>query len=450
MTTPRYSSVLALACALSVCFLWIEPVRAMGPNPPPGPASVRNVILMIGDGMGPEQVAIARLFAPGGELAMDRLDSNPNFMTTDDVTGGITDSAAAATAMATGVKTFDGAISVDVDRNPLETVLERAESHGKTSGVMTTVMMACATPGAFSAHTESRSNQTEISLQQASAGIEVLMGGGRHTYLPGGCCGTGGPNLIDELVDDGYEFVTDAEELADATAPNGTLLGFFGGTTITYALDRQHDMGNNDPTLAEMTAKAIEVLNRDSDGFFLMVEGGAIDWVSHNKDAAGTVGETLAFDQAVQVALDFANANGETLLVVTADHETGGLTLGNQMNLAFLGGITATTDFIWGLVKSEMMDAEEAMEAFAGIGDTWPALTNQEKNAIDSFGEMGISDVLSARVGVSWNGIGMDEGDHTLTMVPVFAVGPGSELFDASGFDNTDVGRLLFDAVSGN
>jgi alkaline phosphatase len=99
-----------------------------------------------------------------------------------------------------------------------------------------------------------------------------------------------------------------------------------------------------------LTAKAIEVLNRNSDGFFLMVEGGAIDWVSHNKDAAGTLGETIAFDATVQVALDFANANGETLLVVTADHETGGLSLDDlsPLNLAFLGGITATTDFIWG------------------------------------------------------------------------------------------------------
>jgi alkaline phosphatase len=453
MTTPRYSSVLVLACALSVCFVYAEPVRAMGPKPPPeppGPAPVRNVILMIGDGMGPEQVQIARLFAPGGELAMDRLDGNPNLMTTHDVDGNITDSAAAATTLATGVKTYNGAVGVDVDMNPLESVLERAEAHGKTSGVLTSVQIACATPGAFSAHTESRSNQTEISLQQVDAGIEVLLGGGRHTYLPGGCCGTGDRNLIEELIDDGYEYVTDAEELADATAPNGTLLGFFGGIAMTYHLDQQLDAGYSDPTLAEMTAKAIEVLNRDPDGFFLMVEGGAIDWTSHNRDAAGTMGETTAFDQAVQVALDFADADGETLLVVTADHETGGLTLGKRMDLAFLGGISATTDFIWGVVDTEMMTAAQALEAYAGIGDEWPRLTRKEKRAIDSFGEMGISDVLSARIGVSWNGTAPDEGDHTLTEVPVFAGGPGSELFDAPNFDNTDVGQLLLEAVSGN
>ena len=102
------------------------------------------------------------------------------------------------------------------------------------------------------------------------------------------------------------------------------------------------------------------------------------------------------------------------------------------------------------LMIGDGMGPEQAMLAYAGIGGAWPALTNPEKNAIDSFGEMGISDVLSARIGVSWNGIGMAEGDHTLTKVPVFAGGPGSELFDAPNFDNTDVGRLLFDAVSGN
>jgi alkaline phosphatase len=453
MTTLRYSSVLTLTCALSACFLWVQPTRAMGPKPPPeppGPASVRNVILMIGDGMGAEQVELARLFAPGGELAMDRLDRNPNFMTTDDVDGNITDSAAAATAMATGEKTFDGAIAVDVDGNPLETVLERAERHGKTSGVLTSVQIACATPGAFSAHTDSRSNQTEISLQQAAAGIEVLLGAGRHTYLPGGCCGTGGPNLIEELIDDGYEYVTNAQELADATAPNGTLLGFFGGIAMPYVLDQPLDPGNNVPSLAEMTAKAIEVLNRDPDGFFLMVEGGAIDWVAHNRDPAGTLGETTAFDEAVQVALDFANADAETLLVVTADHETGGLKLGNQLNLAFVEGVTATTDFIWGAIQREAVTAEQALELYAGIGDIWPKLTNKEKRAIDSFGAGGVSDVLSARAGVSWNGSGLEEGDHTGTKVPVFAGGPGSELFDASGFDNTNIGQLLLDAVSGN
>jgi alkaline phosphatase len=455
MTTPRYSSVLALACALSVCFLWIEPVRAMGPKGPPEPPgqdSIRKVILMIGDGMGPEQVALARLFAPGGELAMDRVDGDPSFITTHSVFGGITDSAAAGTALATGIKTTDGAVGVDAAGNPVENVRERAEAHGKASGILTSVPIACATPASFSAHTASRSNRTDISLQQVAAGIEVLLGAGRETYLPGGCCGTGGRNLIEELIDDGYEFVTDAEELADATAPNGTLLGFFGGVTLTYALDRQQDMGNNDPTLAEMTAKAIEVLNRDPDGFFMMVEGGAIDWLCHNKDAAGCKGETLAFDEAVQVALDFANEDGETLLVVTADHETGGLTLGDDMNLACLGGITATTDYIWQSRKARMMlSPEEAMEAFAS--SCFPPndpLTPDEINMMNSLGEMGISDVLSARIGVSWNGIGMDEGDHTLTKVPVFAVGPGSEKFDGPNFDNTDVGQLLLEAVSGN
>ena len=278
----------------------------------------------------------------------------------------------------------------------------------------------------------------------------MLMGGGRITYLPGGPSGTGGPNLIEDLQDAGYEFVTDAQELADATAPDGTMLGFFGGIAMTYRLDRQLDAGNTEPTLAEMTAKAIEVLNRDSDGFFLMVEGGAIDWLAHKRDAAGTLGETIAFDAAVQVALDFANADGETLLVATADHETGGLTLGNQMNLAFLEGIAATTDHMWGFVSNDMMTAEQALKAFAGIGDAWPALTNQEKNTIESFGARGISDVLSARIGLSWNGSGMKTGVHTDTKVLVFAGGPGSELFDADGFDNTDVGRLLLDAVSGN
>jgi len=206
------------------------------------------------------------------------------------------------------------------------------------------------------------------------------------------------------------------------------------------------------PTFDQLDESDLDLVVAGRRGSIMMVEGGAIDWVSHNKDAAGTAGETLAFDEAVQVALDFANEDGETLLVVTADHETGGLTLGDNMNLACLGGITATTDFIFGTIMHETMDADMAMDQFARSCFLPPndAFDQDDLDLINLLGEMGISDILSERIGVSWNGIGMDEGDHTLTEVPVFAIGPGSELFDAPNFDNTDVGQLLLEAVSGN
>jgi alkaline phosphatase len=249
-----------------------------------------------------------------------------------------------------------------------------------------------------------------------------------------------------------YEEVTNAAELAAAQAPNDRLIGMWGGYSM-YDIDRQNDPGSNVPTLAEMTAKAIEVLSRRGlDGFFLVVEGGGIDWMAHNKDIAGTARDVVAFDDAVAVAYNFASADGDTLVVVTADHETGGLQVGDDPNAAFIAGVTASTEFMWGLINRDGESAEDVLETYAGVTD----LTQAEKDAIAAdHGEMGISDALSARANVTWwlpdgtLSVAPDGGSHTATEVPVYAFGPGSEPFEGS-IDNTDIGNELFGVVSGN
>ena len=388
---------------------------------------------------------------------MDRIDPTPGEMTTDDVFGGITDSAASATAMATGRKTVYGAVSVDATGRPLETVWERAETHGKATGILSSVFLIDATPGVWAAHSMSRYNYSDIATQQALGigtwegrldGVEVLMGAGAAYYKPQGANGTGGLNLIDELIARGYEYVRKASDLERATAPSDRLLGFFGGTTMTYVLDRPLKKGLTEPTLAEMTAKAIDIVGRDPDGFFLVVEGGAIDWTAHKGDVAGTLHEVIAFDEAIEVARRFAMEDGDTLLVVTADHETGGLALGANPNLPFIAGIRATVDRIWAAIEGGAT-IDNAMLSYAGIGRGWPALTAQEREAIRSCGDpLGVADVLNARAGVAWGWSGCEGTHHTSTKVPVFATGPGAEQFDRADLDNTDIGNLLFVAVS--
>jgi alkaline phosphatase len=241
-------------------------------------------------------------------------------------------------------------------------------------------------------------------------------------------------------------------ELLAASATKGKLLGFFGDDNITYALDRPLDESLTEPTLAQMTGKAIEILNRNAVGFFLVVEGGAIDWRSHERDPAGVLREVQAFDAAVAVALDFATTDGNTLLVVTADHETGGLALSpdrEALNEEFLAGIRATSDFIWEEIRQGMA-LERAMKTYAGIGDAWPPLTRQEKESIGSCTDgQGIADVLSARAGVTWGWSGCEGGHHTPAKVPVFAAGSGAERLDAPDLDNTDIGKLLLESVRG-
>jgi len=417
-----------------------------------GNESPKNIIMMIGDGFGPQQAEAGRLLAPGGQLVLDQLDPNPGWVNTLDVFGDITDSAAGATAFATGFKTEYGKVSVDENDVSLPTNMEAAKAKGMATGILSSVYLCDATPAVWLAHAPRRSCSLIIP-QQVDACPDVFLGPGEKVAYQRGGRGKNRVDYITDLMENcNYEQVGNAAELAAAQAPNNRLLGIWGGYTLLYTIDQQNDPSYNLPTLAEMTAKAIEVLSRDPDGFFLMVEGGAIDWMAHNKDIAGTARDVVAFDDAIAVAYQFAQSNGDTAVIVTADHETGGLELGNNPNVEFIEGITASTDFMWGLIHREGMSAEDVLATYAGVTD----LTQAEKDAIDAYGEMAISDALSARANVSWilptgvPSVAPEEGDHTATDVPVWAYGPGTMGPLEGSIDNTDVGNLLFDLVDGN
>jgi len=470
----NFMKIAAVTC-LIVMALFVAGLPSAAKKPKPVPP-VKNVILLIGDGMGPYHVELTRRCLEVEELAMEEMDeTGPSYVTTyaldrdDRTTHLITDSAAAGSALATGYKTYKRAISVDFDGNPLETVLERAEAEGKATGLVTDVYLQDATPSAFVVHAERRGDSILFSEQMADSDVEVLMGAGEGFFLPKGEYGgqrTDGRNLIEEWEEKGYTYVDSAIELenADIILDEGDrLLGLFGGLyNMAYDLDRQQDQNIGVPTLTEMTEKAIEVLSQDPDGFFLMVEGGSLDWVAHNKDVAGMVRETEAFDEAVQVAWDFATGEGaeETLVVVTADHECGGLqitsdSVGNEpptfvpisedLNVDFVMSITATTDYMWGEI-GRGADIEDTVEYYTGY-DLSPAEL-ASINAAGVRGEMIISDLLSAEADVIWGFTGTDEGDHTFAAVPVYAYGPNAEKFDLVT-DNTELSQQLFIAVSG-
>ncbi|MGD2206439.1 MAG: alkaline phosphatase, partial [Anaerolineae bacterium] len=286
----------------------------------------RAIILLIGDGMGNAHRTAARWRSVGqdGKLAMDTTPFS-GWARTGSANNPVTDSAAAATALATGVKTNNGVIGQDPDGVPVTTILERAKAKGLAVGLVTNVQMAHATPAAFAAHVQSRSVMTEIARQMLAAKVDVLLGGGEDEFLPTtetGCFPepgerTDGRHLIDEAIAAGYDYVCDAGALASVDPTSTTrLLGLFAdeGMTRPYS-----------PSLIEMTQKAIDILSQDPDGFFLMVEGGQIDWASHSNDATHAISDTIGFDQAVSSAQAYASTTGNVLLVITADHETGGM-----------------------------------------------------------------------------------------------------------------------------
>jgi alkaline phosphatase len=278
----------------------------------------KNVILLIGDGMGLAQVTLARL-SLGEALMMDSMPSG-GLAKTHSANSTITDSAAAGTALATGYKTNNGMISVLPDGKQVQTILEAASELGKATGLVTTVTITHATPAVFGSHVNSRGDEADIAPQYLDRKINVLLGGGRQFFIPQSAKESkrkDDRDLIAEAKSAGYEFV-DARE-AMLSAKGSKLLGLFQMSAMTTEAP--------EPTLAEMADKAISVLSPDKDGFFVMIEGGQIDWRCHANDVAGTIKQTLDFDAAVGKALDFARKRNDTLVIVTADHETGGLTI---------------------------------------------------------------------------------------------------------------------------
>ncbi len=274
----------------------------------------RNVILFIGDGMGPEQVRAGGMYLNGepGTLFFESFPHRSE-VTTASADNKVTDSAAAATAMATGRKVANGVLSLAKpgDGSPLETILERAAAQGKRTGLVTTTHVTHATPAGFGAHQSSRDMYDEIAWDYITRSKpQVLLGGGGY-----GLCKAA-------AIFAGYPVVTTRKELLEIDPESlDRLWGLFGHSHLPYELD---GLGTA-PHLSEMTRVALAILDDDPDGFFLMVEGGRIDHACHSNDIARAVREVVEFAKAVEVAYEWAKDRDDTLILVTADHETGGL-----------------------------------------------------------------------------------------------------------------------------
>jgi alkaline phosphatase len=282
----------------------------------------KNVIVMITDGFGPASVTLARTLN-GAPLELDYMIRGT--IRTKSFSSLVTDSAAGATAYSCGLKTNNTFVAVDPRGSACGTILEAAQKKGMRTGLVATSRITDATPAAFSSHSISRYLQEFIATQQVSKGIDILFGGGRDYFLPKSQGGlrTDGKDLLKEAAQSG---VTVATTLSEFTAISKMpTLGLFGMSHLDYTID-----GNlEQPTLAQMVAKAIDLLEDSSpNGFFLMIEGSRIDHAGHDNDAAAHYREVLAYNDALKEVIDFAEDNEDTLVVSVSDHETGGLALG--------------------------------------------------------------------------------------------------------------------------
>jgi len=305
---------LRLMAFLLALVITASPAQDASPAP-------RNIIVMIGDGMGVSQVTAGR--TAKGRLALERFRHLGLLLTHASGDDYVTDSAAGATALATGVATRNGMIGMGPDSLPRTTVLEQAKAVGKKTGVVTVCSITHATPASFLAHVPSRTLEREIAYQIARSDVDLALGSGWGWFLPKEMGGrrTDGLNLLEYMERRGFRIILTEAEFREAESRRSSkIVGLFAENHVGRAQERR-------PSLSELTEFAIRSLERGEKGFVLMVEGSQIDWASHDNMSDQTAVEMADFDDAVRVAVEYAEKHPTTLVIVTADHETGGYAL---------------------------------------------------------------------------------------------------------------------------
>ncbi|USD31634.1 MULTISPECIES: alkaline phosphatase [Vibrio] len=319
-------------------------------------AEIKNVILMIGDGMGPQQVGLLETYANKAPNSIYQGQPTALFkLAQEGVIGSslthpedaiVVDSACSATMLSTGIYTGSEVIGIDSQGNHVQTVLEKAKSMGKATGLVSDTRLTHATPAAFAAHQPHRSLENDIASDMLDTGVDVMLSGGLRHWIPQSTNEKGETynqlktltqgdvylkskrkderNLLNEAQQDGYQLAFNREMMSKVQG--NKLLGLFSysgmNDGIAYSVSKD-DPDRTQPSLKEMTDKALDILSKDEDGFFLMVEGGQIDWAGHSNDAGTMLHEMLKFDEAVNTVYQWAQGREDTIVIVTADHETG-------------------------------------------------------------------------------------------------------------------------------
>ncbi|WP_281659180.1 alkaline phosphatase [Halobacillus sp. Cin3] len=423
---------------------------------------VKNVIFMVGDGMGPAYTTGYRYFKDDPDtkdmeptafdpylVGMQSVYSHDPYHDggEEDEKENIPDSAATATSMSSGVKTYNGAIAKDLEKDDTKTVLEAAKEKGMSTGLVATSQINHATPAAYGTHDESRQNYNDIADDyfddqiDGAHKVDVLLGGGTDYFI------REDRDLTKEFQKDGYDYVTTTEEMEDSEADQ--VLGLFAPVGLDKAIDRPEEQ----PSLADMTETALEKLKNNEEGFFLMVEGSQIDWAGHDNDVVAAMSEMEDFEGAFEEVMAFAEEDEETLVVTTADHSTGGFSLGEggpyKWDPDVIHAASHTPDYMAGQIVEEGDDVEKTLTESIDFELTEEEITsvqdavnngNDEEKMVEV--DNAIEAIFNKRSGTGWTTDG-----HTGVDVPVYAYGPASDRF--SGFiDNTDNAKIIFELLN--
>lgn len=314
----------------------------------------KNIILFIGDGMGVTHVT-AGMTVNKAPLNLQRFPYS-GFSMTQSADNYITDSAAGGTAIACGVKTNNGMIGLNPDGSVAASILEVLHDNGLATGLVSTSSITHATPASFIAHNSSRGNYEDIALHFLNGSADVFIGGGENHFRTR----ADGRDLAAELEEQGFDLVYTLEDMKSSASDK------LGALLAEVHMPRESE--GRTGMLEKMTKKAIEVLSRRKNGFFLMIEGSMIDWGAHANDLDYVTSELIDMDRAIGVALDFAEKDGQTLVVITADHETGGLSLtGGNADEGEVSAHFGTTDHSGSMVP--IFSYGPGAAALSGIHD---------------------------------------------------------------------------------
>ncbi|PEC85342.1 alkaline phosphatase [Bacillus cereus] len=425
----------------------------------------KNIIMMVMDGTSSTATTLARLYK-GKPLALDEIVTGG--VRTYSAESAITDSAPAATALATGNKSNSGYVGVlptivsspglksikEEDKlRPVANVLEGAKRTGRATGIVATAEIQHATPAGFSAHHVNRKNFEVIAEQQVYQNIDVVLGGGKAALLPVKSSGIrkDGEDLIEVIQNKGYEFVETKEALLKSKS--NKIWGSFSHSALAFDMDREAT-NPKQPTLSQMTEKAIETLSKDKDGFFLFVEGSKPDWAAHVNDPIGMISDVLAFDNAVAEALKFAKKDGNTMLIAVADHGNSGISIGN-MNTTKGYNTTPVSAYIDPLkkvrmtlegtinnLKSDLSNVEDVAKLY-GLDH----LTYGEKERLQAAKKkIDVGPIFTTLLANRAN-IGFTTGGHTGEDVFLYSYGPQKP---CGLIQNTDIAKTMAKAMGFN
>ncbi len=488
---PKRPAAIVIALLLCLSFtLTAEGTRETVSPSMSGAGDAKYVFLFIGDGMSTAQINAAESFANArisDKVAVQHLRFSTfpvaGLTTTYDASSLITDSASSATAMATGNKTLSGVINMSPDKSTsFKLISEYARDAGKKIGIVSTVSLDHATPAAFYAKAPSRGNYYDIAVQLTESGFDYFGGGG--ILLPTGKNGDR-EDIYTLAREAGYTLVNTTADFRAIKAGSGKILAVnerlqSRSADMPYEIDRRP----GELSLADYTAKGIELLSDDPDGFFMMVESGKIDWSGHANDAGASVNETIAFDNAVAEAIAFAeNHPEETLIVVTGDHETGGMTIGfagtkystffneiGKQKMSFnafdqqvlapykkaIAGRKSSADFngflpriedSFGLEFDSLTEVQkEKLETAFKRSMGNEVIVPKVEDAYLLYGgyeplTVTITHILNEIAGIGWTSY-----SHTGVPVATFAMGQGENLFGGY-YDNTNIFTSLMTAM---